>query len=86
MGKVVPLSPRLLPTQVEAALLAAGDRFQRRLRAQEQLPALLAALVEAGQSDLALSILLRWGRGEADPADLLEVCVQAVAQAESREP
>ncbi|MFO7172363.1 MAG: hypothetical protein DIU70_005250 [Bacillota bacterium] len=86
MGKVVPLSSRLLPAQVEAALLKAGDRFQRRLRAQQELPGLLASLVEAGQAEFALSILLQWGRGEADPADLLEVCAAAVERAGTRVP
>lgn len=81
MGKVVPFSPRMAPEQVEAALIAAGEQFQRRIRAREELPRILAALIESGHSDLALQVMLAWGRGEADPDDLLDICQQAAAVA-----
>ncbi len=79
MGKLVPFMPRQDAASVESALERAGQLFQRRLKAREALPRVLAALIVAGQQELALQTVLAWGHGEADPVDLLEACEQAAA-------
>lgn len=79
MGKLVPFVPRQDTAALASALERAGQQFQRRLKAREELPRVLAALIAAGQEAVALEVMLAWGRGEADPADLLEECEQAAA-------
>lgn len=81
MGKLVPFLPRQDAAALESALERAGQLFQRRLKAKEELPRVLATLIEAGEQDLALRVMLAWGRRQADPLELLDACEQAAAVA-----
>ena len=42
--------------------------------ARQQLPLLLAQLLEAGATDFARIALDAWGREELDPEELVELC------------
>lgn len=79
MGKLVPFVPKQDAAALESALERAGQMFQRRLKAREELPRVLAALIAAGQQEVAVQAMLDWGRNAADPVDLLEACEQAAA-------
>lgn len=46
----------------------------RSHHAREALPRLLAGLIEAGMEEVAVAAITTWGRGEADPKDILEWC------------
>lgn len=75
MGKVVDLSGRRPRRLDSEALLDRVTRYYReRFQAREALPATLAALVRAGQSEAALRAILAWGEVGVDPVDLLADC------------
>ncbi len=54
-----------------------GDDYQRNLRAREELPALLADLIEAGQERVALEAALAWGRALQPPVAIRDRCKEA---------
>lgn len=74
MGKLVPFTARADVQRAEAVLERLGAAWQRRQQARTLLPRVLAALAEAGQHDFVIQVVLAWGKGEADPAELLEAC------------
>jgi hypothetical protein len=63
----------------EEAVHRAGQLYQRRLRAMEDLPRVLAALIEAGHSQVALEAVLRWGKEGLHAADVLDWCEREAA-------
>lgn len=81
MGKLVPFANRQEQAEVAAALERAGEQFQRRLRARDTLPQVLAALIQGGQQEAAVAAVVAWGSGRAAPEDLLDQCEQLAAVA-----
>lgn len=75
VSNVIPFAPRqdIEEQRAQALLARAGDLYQKRLRARERLPGLLAALAKAGMTDLVLRAVRAWGEGELDPAEVLEM-------------
>jgi hypothetical protein len=64
--------------------LEARRRNSRRLQRfgpGEELPLMLARLLEAGATDFARVALDAWGRQEMEPEELLELCVTYAAVA-----
>lgn len=51
-----------------------GDSYQRNLRAREELPGLLADLIESGQERLALEATVAWGRALQPPVTIRDRC------------
>lgn len=48
----------------ERALLTAGEVFQHMVMIRANLPKELASLIEAGETEKAVSAMLAWGKGK----------------------
>jgi hypothetical protein len=67
--------------KTEAILTRIGELYQQKVKAKEELPKVLAQLVEAGATDLALRAVRLWGTGEMEPYDILTM-VETMAAVE----
>lgn len=78
MGTVIPFEPRgeTATRKTEAILARIGEAYQQRMKAAADLPALLADLVRAGRSELALQALCEWGEGRLEPHQVLALIQQ----------
>jgi hypothetical protein len=67
--------------KTEAILTRIGDLYQQKVKAKEELPKVLAQLIDAGAVDLVLRAVRLWGLGEMEPFDIL-AWVETIAAVE----
>lgn len=74
MGTVHPFrtKPEDAAEKTEAILTRIGQLYQERLKAKEELPGVLAALVKAGEADFAMQALVAWGTGQKEAHEVLK--------------
>ncbi len=58
---------------MESVLERASALYVQRMRAQEELPKVLAVVAAAGLNDLVVRAVRSWGDGAMDPAQVLEM-------------
>jgi hypothetical protein len=66
--------PEDAAAKTEAILTKIGQLYQQRLKAKEELPGVLAALVQAGEADFAMQALVAWGTGAKEAHEILAEC------------
>jgi hypothetical protein len=83
MGHLVPFRARRsdATAKTEALLDLIGSLYQRKLRAKEELPRVLAQLAAAGEEALVLRAIDLWGTGRMEPHEILSWCESAGAAA-----
>jgi len=83
LGTVLRFHPRGedAVAKTEAILTKIGQHYQQRCRAKVDLPAVLAQLVHAGETDLVLRAVALWGSGEMEAHEVLSMCEEAAAVA-----
>lgn len=76
MGTVVRFQPRQedVLAKTEAILSRIAQLYQEKMKAKEALPAVLARLIEAGETELALRAISLWGNGQMEPHEILALC------------
>lgn len=82
MGTIVQFPPRQEAemASAESILAKLAEAYRRRTKAKEELPVLLAALIDAGETQLVLRAIQLWGRGELEPEDVFDLCQEAIGQ------
>ncbi|MGE5673970.1 MAG: hypothetical protein ACM3XM_08775 [Mycobacterium leprae] len=83
MGHVVPFPPRndQSVAKTEEMLNKIGQAYQRKLKAKDELPRVLAQLIAAGETELVLQAVTLWGEGRMEPYEVLELCEKVAAVA-----
>lgn|GEM_PF-1792398 len=83
MGTLVHFAPRpeIAAAKTESILSKIGELYQLKLKAKEELPAVLAQLVAAGETQLVLRAVVLWGSGEMEPHEVMAMCEQYAAVA-----
>ncbi len=83
MGTIVRFPPRQddAAKKTAAILTKIGQLYQKKMKAREELPAALAQLVEAGETDLVLKAITLWGTGELEPHEVLAMVEEMAAVA-----
>ncbi|MFZ5816687.1 MAG: hypothetical protein ACOY93_15560 [Bacillota bacterium] len=83
MGTIVqfPVPPALRQEEAaekaEAILARIGEIYRRQAQAKEELPAVLARLAGAGETELVLRAIRLWGSGEMEADEVLNLCQQS---------
>lgn len=82
MGTVVQFPTRSVDgaERAEAILAKIGELYRRRTKASAELPARLATLVEAGETELVLKAVRLWGSGEMEADEVLALCQRPAAK------
>lgn len=85
MGTVVHFQSRQAQAEAaaktEAILTKIGELYERKQKAKEELPGVLAQLALAGESEFVLKALVEWGTGQSEPYLILAQCEQYAAAA-----
>ncbi len=81
MGTVVRFHSRQedAAAKTEAILTKLGQLYQQKQRAKEELPVVLAQLIQAGETDLVLRAVALWGSGEMDAHEVLAMVEEMAA-------
>lgn len=78
MGKLIHLPLGEDDGSTAQLLARVGQAYREQVTAQTELPRALAALVRAGQIELALQGIVQWGERSQDPAQILRHCRAAL--------
>jgi hypothetical protein len=81
MGTVVHFQPRQedAAAKTEAILAKIGQLYQQKLKAKEDLPKVLAQVIQAGETGLALKAMTLWGTGQMEPHEVLAMVEEIAA-------
>lgn len=81
MGTVVTFRPRPedAAAKTEAILEKIGQLYQQKMKAKEELPRVLAQLIETGETGLVLQAVTLWGTGEMEPHEVLSMVEETAA-------
>lgn len=81
MGTVVQFHLRKedAAAKTEAILTKIGQLYQQRMRAKDELPRVLAQLLEVGERELVHRAVMLWGSGEMEAHEVLAMCEHEAA-------
>lgn len=83
MGTVVSFRPRPedAVAKTEQILSKIGELYQKKVKAKEDLPAVLATMVEHGETDFVIRAVMLWGSGEMEAHEVLAMAEEYAAVA-----
>jgi hypothetical protein len=83
MGTLLNFRPRPedAAAKTEAILTKIGQLYQQKVKAREDLPVVLAQLIQAGEGEMVLRAVALWGSGEMEPHEVLAMVEEYAAAA-----
>jgi hypothetical protein len=73
--------PEEAAAKTEAILSKIGQLYQQKVKAKEDLPGVLAQLVQAGEKEIVLQAVSLWGSAEMEAHEVLALVEQYAAAA-----
>jgi hypothetical protein len=83
VGTLVTFRPRAedAAAKTEAILNKIGELYQKKQKAKEELPGVLAQMLEAGENEMVLRAVMLWGSGEMEAHEVLVMLEEYAAVA-----
>jgi hypothetical protein len=83
MGTLVTFRPRAedAAAKTEAILSKIGELYQKKVKAKEALPGVLATMIEHGEHEFVIRAVMLWGSGEMEAHEVMAMCEEYAAVA-----